>query len=71
MLIMPLGLASLYTNTTGIYNTGLGHAALYANTTGNYNTSVGADSLHDNTTGSDNVGRKYYIITLPVIIILG
>jgi hypothetical protein len=45
---------SLYSNTTGSYNTAFGNAALNANTTGTYNNAHGKNSLFKNTTGSYN-----------------
>ena len=48
------GFKSLFTNTTGIQNTGLGESALRANTTANNNTAVGFSALTANTTGTNN-----------------
>jgi len=54
-----IGYRSLYSNTTGSYNTANGHASLYLNTTGANNTANGYASLNYNTTGSYNFGLGY------------
>jgi hypothetical protein len=45
---------SLFSNTTGQFNTADGNHALYANTTGEGNTADGAYALYSNTTGDSN-----------------
>jgi hypothetical protein len=51
---------SLFSNTTGNYNTANGFQALYSNTTGNNNTANGYNSLYSNTTGNNNTALGYY-----------
>ena len=48
------GHASLFNNTTGIFNTATGRTSLYNNTTGNYNTAYGNEALSSNTIGNQN-----------------
>ena len=54
-----MGIAALYSNTTGSNNTANGYEALYANTTGSNNTANGYEALYSNTTGSDNTANGY------------
>jgi trimeric autotransporter adhesin len=49
--------ATLFSNTTGSYNTAMGTASLSSNTTANYNTGVGFQAGFTNQTG--------IVITLP------
>jgi hypothetical protein len=44
----------LFSNTTGLRNTGLGYFALYNNTSGSHNCALGQLALYDNVTGYDN-----------------
>jgi hypothetical protein len=44
----------LYSNSTGLQNTGIGAFALQTNTTGNNNTASGYNALLSNTTGNQN-----------------
>jgi trimeric autotransporter adhesin len=53
--ITAIGVASLYTNSTGTLNTAVGVASLYSNTTGGNNVAVGRDCLRLNTTASNNI----------------
>lgn len=53
------GYLSLYTNTTGSYNTANGYQSLYSNTTGSYNTSIGHQSLYSNTNSTGNTACGY------------
>ena len=48
------GLATLYSNTSGMQNTAFGHGTLQANTTGGANTAIGHLSLYTNTSGGMN-----------------
>jgi len=45
-----IGIAVLFSNTTGSNNTATGSKALYSNTTGNDNTATGVEALFNNTT---------------------
>ncbi len=49
-----IGFGTLFSNTTGNFNTATGVSALSSNTTGNDNTATGVDALQHNTTASDN-----------------
>ena len=49
-----LGEDVLYSNTTGINNSGIGYQALYSNTTGSDNFAVGHQALYSNTIGLRN-----------------
>ena len=48
------GFSTLYSNTTGVNNSGDGAFALNLNTTGNYNTADGFAALQNNNTGTGN-----------------
>ena len=48
------GYYSLYTNSTGTYNTAIGYMTLTANTTVASNSGDGFAALYSNTTGSNN-----------------
>jgi hypothetical protein len=50
---------SLYSNTTGNYNTANGNRALYSNIDGDFNTANGTYSLYKNTTGYSNTANGY------------
>jgi trimeric autotransporter adhesin len=57
------GDSSLYSSTTGNYNTAVGQEALTSNTTASYNTAVGYQALYINTTGQYSTafgGRALY-----------
>ncbi|MCX6190622.1 MAG: hypothetical protein NTW54_13700 [Bacteroidetes bacterium] len=54
-----IGVKTLYTNTSGIYNAANGYQALYSNTTGYDNVANGYQALYSNTTGYDNVANGY------------
>ncbi|NNF21458.1 MAG: hypothetical protein HKN67_05920 [Saprospiraceae bacterium] len=54
-----LGIASLYSNTTGLYNSAMGYRASYHNTTGNYNIIHGPFADYRNQGGSRNVMIGY------------
>jgi hypothetical protein len=51
---------SLYSNTTGSYNTANGMYSLRSNITGSYNTANGMYSLYSNTTGINNTANGMY-----------
>ncbi len=48
------GTNSLFSNTTGSYNSAFGYESLYSNTTGNSNSALGAQALRSSTTGNYN-----------------
>jgi hypothetical protein len=50
---------SLYSDTTGSYNTANGFEALYSNTNGSYNVANGMYALYSNTTGNWNTANGY------------
>ena len=54
-----VGVAALYSNTTGVNNTASGVNALRSNTTGSYNTASGYSALYYNTTGGYNTACGY------------
>jgi len=54
-----VGLNSLLSNTTGLYNSAIGRTSLYANTTGSANSALGMSSLEANTTGNNNTALGY------------
>ena len=56
---MAVGADSLFSNTTGSYNTALGDSALLSNTTASNNTAVGYQAGYTNTTGVDVVYIGY------------
>jgi len=49
-----VGYRSLYSLTTGFYNSAFGYGSLYSNTTGLHNSAFGYQSLYSNTTGNFN-----------------
>ena len=48
-------ISSLYSNTSGDYNTVSGRRVMFSNTTGSQNTAFGERALQNNITGSGNV----------------
>jgi len=49
-----VGVAALYSNTTGTNNSAMGHHAFLSNTTGYQNSAMGQAALQYNTTGANN-----------------
>jgi hypothetical protein len=56
---VAIGRKTLYSNTTGIFNTAVGQSALRLNTTGGNNTAMGDSALYSNTTGANNTALGY------------
>lgn len=50
------GINALFTNTSGINNTGIGHESLFSNTSGFNNVGQGLLSLYSNSSGNNNSG---------------
>jgi hypothetical protein len=50
-----MGNGSLFTNSSGSYQTAIGYQTLYSNTTSNENSALGYQASYSNTTGSENV----------------
>jgi hypothetical protein len=50
-----MGNGSLFTNSSGSYQTAIGYQALYSNTTSNENSALGYQASYSNTTGNENV----------------
>jgi len=50
-----MGNGSLFTNSSGSYQTAIGYQALYSNTTSNENSALGYLASYSNTTGNENV----------------
>ena len=50
-----MGNGSLFTNSSGSYQTAIGYQALYSNTTSNENSALGYLAGYSNTTGNENV----------------
>ena len=54
-----MGNGSLFTNSSGSYQTAIGYQALYSNTTSNENSALGYQASYSNTTGNENVAVGY------------
>ena len=65
-----VGWFSLFSNTTGNFNTGVGAGALALNNTDN-NTAVGAGALFLNTTGTDNTAVGANALVHPQLVVHG